>query len=490
MAPEVAQGRYGKEVDIYATGIILYEMLTGQVPFDGESTGEILMKHLTQPPDLTRLPPRLQGVIGQALHKDPARRQRTLDELLRAFDAAVLGKAEANSESSPPAAFESTSAAAESTVGPADPLHRIPHEWRKPLSWACGVGGVLYAFYGMDQWSALALFLAPVMLYAGYVLHPRTAARRRLGGNDKWRSPADRPARHIIAGLVLIAIFLLLAIKEVRSAGRPPALAALAAGMGLVIVARSLTAARSPQRPVPPSAPAAATVPKPPSRWAHSARPIGNACGAAALAVPFAALFTGIIAVLKPSLFIVSASKQLDPGLMGFFASVAIVGCWAVAALPLFAGPAAARHWVSPRWDGAILGALVGLAATGIDHYLLIDLPTPLDHKVSTIHNRIGEYPLVLPNSGPTALCYVLFFAALFWMRDWRQLTSLSRWQRFQMGAVIKTACLGWMITWFLPFPVPWALAWSTVLACAVQLASPWEGKMERVSRRHAGTAV
>src|SRR2546425_976027 len=37
MAPEVANGRYGKEIDIYALGIILYEMLTGRVPFDGES---------------------------------------------------------------------------------------------------------------------------------------------------------------------------------------------------------------------------------------------------------------------------------------------------------------------------------------------------------------------------------------------------------------------------------------------------------------------
>ena len=47
MAPEIANGRYGKEIDIYALGVILYEMLTGRVPFDGESVGEVLMKHLT-----------------------------------------------------------------------------------------------------------------------------------------------------------------------------------------------------------------------------------------------------------------------------------------------------------------------------------------------------------------------------------------------------------------------------------------------------------
>ena len=52
MAPEVANGRYGKEIDIYALGIILYEMLSGHVPFEGESIGEVLMKHLTAEPTL------------------------------------------------------------------------------------------------------------------------------------------------------------------------------------------------------------------------------------------------------------------------------------------------------------------------------------------------------------------------------------------------------------------------------------------------------
>src|SRR5437867_10954490 len=40
MAPEISTGNYNKQIDIYAAGIILYEMLTGHVPFDGESAGE------------------------------------------------------------------------------------------------------------------------------------------------------------------------------------------------------------------------------------------------------------------------------------------------------------------------------------------------------------------------------------------------------------------------------------------------------------------
>ena len=96
MAPEISRGRYGKEVDIYALGIIAYEMLTGNVPFDGESAGEILMKHLTQPPNLSALPERLRPVISKALAKDPARRQRSTLEFLREFEAAVVGRTTAH----------------------------------------------------------------------------------------------------------------------------------------------------------------------------------------------------------------------------------------------------------------------------------------------------------------------------------------------------------------------------------------------------------
>src|SRR6187397_2241511 len=69
MAPEIANGRYGREIDTYALGIILFEMLTGHVPFEGESVGEILMKHLTAPPDLSRVPKEFVPILEKALEK-------------------------------------------------------------------------------------------------------------------------------------------------------------------------------------------------------------------------------------------------------------------------------------------------------------------------------------------------------------------------------------------------------------------------------------
>ena len=46
MAPEIGAGNYDRGIDIYALGALLFEMLTGQVPFFGSSTAEVLMKHL------------------------------------------------------------------------------------------------------------------------------------------------------------------------------------------------------------------------------------------------------------------------------------------------------------------------------------------------------------------------------------------------------------------------------------------------------------
>ncbi len=82
MAPEIGKGDYGKEIDIYALGIILYEMLTGKVPFDGESSQEIIMKHLTSDPDLSLLQQPYRDVIGKALAKDPAGRFRSISQML------------------------------------------------------------------------------------------------------------------------------------------------------------------------------------------------------------------------------------------------------------------------------------------------------------------------------------------------------------------------------------------------------------------------
>src|SRR5262249_21996161 len=102
MAPEVVNGRYGKEVDLYALGVILYEMLTGRVPFDGQSPGEILMKHLTAWPDLNAVPLTSRPAVARLLEKDPQRRYPSARELLAELDGSVSAQPLTEAQPQPP----------------------------------------------------------------------------------------------------------------------------------------------------------------------------------------------------------------------------------------------------------------------------------------------------------------------------------------------------------------------------------------------------
>ncbi len=82
MAPEIGAGTYNRSIDIYALGVLLYEMLTGDVPFIGSSPAEILMKHMTVAPELNNVEEPFRKVIRKALAKDPAERYQTVQEMV------------------------------------------------------------------------------------------------------------------------------------------------------------------------------------------------------------------------------------------------------------------------------------------------------------------------------------------------------------------------------------------------------------------------
>jgi serine/threonine-protein kinase len=87
MSPEQALGRpTDSRSDVYSIGVISYEILTGHVPFDGESPLVIAMKHVSEPPpeDLrkaTDVSPELIAIVYRALAKDPAARFPTAADL-------------------------------------------------------------------------------------------------------------------------------------------------------------------------------------------------------------------------------------------------------------------------------------------------------------------------------------------------------------------------------------------------------------------------
>lgn len=132
MAPEISTGRYSKAIDIYAMGVILHEMITGRVPFDGQTVGEVLMKHLTSRPDLSGLPEPYKTIIGKALAKDPNQRPKSVYELLPPEDRPNLPEmrfiGDTNGSKPSAAASRSSGSSVERPAVPQDDILRIGEE--------------------------------------------------------------------------------------------------------------------------------------------------------------------------------------------------------------------------------------------------------------------------------------------------------------------------------------------------------------------------
>ena len=97
LAPEQAQGHpVDARADLYAVGVVLYELLCGVPPFDGDSPVTIALKQVSEEPVPPRLrnpavPPGLDAVVLRALRKDPADRYQDADQFIAALESVLSG---------------------------------------------------------------------------------------------------------------------------------------------------------------------------------------------------------------------------------------------------------------------------------------------------------------------------------------------------------------------------------------------------------------
>lgn len=417
MAPEISRGRYGNEVDIYAIGIIAYELLTGDVPFDGESAGEILMKHLTQPPNLKAVPERLRPVIQRALAKDPHQRQRSVAAFLSEFEAAVVGRGESAKQR------------------PVDEIMTTPAmPYRTPLQRAID-GGLKTQWH--DHWMVLVIIGVPALI-------------------------ALRSGAVTTIGVVLLAGFAYAAV----------AFTAKTMQFGAELI-RGLSGAPASPAPVH-SIPVRRAVMNSPLVPIRSARERTASLTTSTFMAPLLVMsLTGAMSVLQPTLLELQGGNL---SLATLFVAVATVGTWAISLVSTLAEGKDWGKWTRRGMFGTG-GLVTGAAAFGVWTLLFSPRASLLSTDMQrSMFSHFGSHSLTQANM-PTLAGFLCFFGFFFALVNWNKQTRLHRASRFRLGPLIESLLAAWAVSHVLEFPSLLACLWVGVISAAVQLASPWMAK-------------
>ena len=469
MAPEVANGRYGKEIDIYALGIILYEMLTGRVPFEGESVGEVLMKHLTAEPDVSVLAEPYRNVVARALEKDPNKRFKSVPEMLARLPR-------------PPG------------VGPGAVTGRLPSGARPPKAAAGPLGD-----------TAPAVDVLPVVEVVDEEPIFRALRHFCVRMYYAWNeSNLNTPTKIV---LIVVVAFALLATANVLI---PLGVVLLALYGGYRLV-RMVVLAANPPAPRPAGAACAPPQVVPPARLQPVAAPeLHPRCPGAGS--PFhprwarphdrpvealvqrtpaervtelvGSLLGGALVAITMCVVVVilhSFHNQIPhPEQCAWLVLMSIVGTWAVLV--------ASKFWEGTQGEPMlrrfillVVGLGVGVLAFEVAELLMVKMavfpPPARNYELPASFYDRGE-PLL-----PAFLaCFGTLFVVIRWWRqgDPLRATRLSLWATFVCVVLAALVAAAWQ------FPQPWLPMMAGVISVSVQLSSPWLHPRRRLTPVHA----
>lgn len=478
MAPEVGRGDYGKEIDIYALGVMLHEMVTGRVPFDGESSHEIVMKHLTATPELDEVPEPYRSVVAQALEKAPSARQSSVAEMLHPLGLKLDAQ------------------------GLVHPLHdgevvprqyvarQVPDAKKKPDSpMAAGTAPhspqPQAAFAGGGS-AAAAVALQSIPADDG---EPIARALRNSVNNfkDWWNELQLTPGGRV----VLVALATLFLIANTNW------LLPLLALFGVIYIPYYiirllvLTATKPATYPEAHAMAVAQAAHRPPlsyRQWRLAARhemarkPLihrgAELTGGYAVAAVTTTLLTSVATLVGlregpiTAIAIAPYAWAGTVGLAGALLLLSLGKLWE----PQEAGTGPRRTMML----GA--GALLGAFAFGLTQFLMLDTGT-LFSEAWGVRPEDSLFPVLYHDGLPTLGAYMIYFALLLAGLRWWKAVDPLRNSRLSLWSAAVAGVAAWGLNLLIPIGGPWTLLAASVMAITAQSAAPWENPRDRYSR-------
>lgn len=454
MAPEIGRGQYGREIDVYALGVLLFELLTGRVPFDGESCHEIIVKHLTASPDLSGIAEPYRSTIARCLEKDPSKRFSSVAEMLASLEN-ISGESWEQQDSEPtndPPVLGAASSEAE-------PIDAIL------VAAPVKAGNTSKAGNQLGQED---LFDEPVARAVQTSWHD---FRRLWIVNSRKSDP--------YGNLILVFICVLIAVTQFG--WLVPLLSVIACGYVpyYVIWKMILQSKRQPkyaeaQRLAVHYAPQRKVVS--PVAWASSVR---NELRAKPRLNRLAELNTSWIAATLSAIGLAGAA-----GAIRFYnepmpaQSIATYAWMAIIVLgATFAVLSLGKLWecddgepLTRRLVLAGVGVAAGYLAFVTGEFLMI----PLDGALVRDLDSTSLSPSLYPEGKPTVSAFVMHFALLFAvLRWWKPVDPLRR-KRLSLWSVAVAVFAGWAVHQFIPIPGAIGIMVAGGTAIAVQLSAPW----------------